>query len=357
MSRQNKKERQRLKRKKKQAQLRKERNASIFQKLSKQPGPVEVYINDNWREMGEATLMCLRDAPGGGRVFVSFLIDFWCSGMKDAYGRTDVTRQEFDEHLDFASDGKLEMIAMDLADAQRMVAGAMRLSVQNGFRVPRRADRWASVIGVTSYAEADLRDFEKPDGKYRYVGSMQDLRKRLAGSVDQFLQRSDVEFVLGQDSPFAYDSEDEDESGWTPAEYGDDEEDEDDEALGNDEQAAQAEVFERIEEICDRAYVAIYNWLIGAGNTPHPLLQDGIDVALAAAMLDISAQKNPNGPAAGADLNQSIAQYDDPEGVIAATGQVVEYVQQFENPQRMLEALGFGGDSGELANALPLPPR
>jgi hypothetical protein len=47
MSRQNKKERQRLKRKKKQAQLRKERNTSIFQKLSKQPGPVEVYINDN----------------------------------------------------------------------------------------------------------------------------------------------------------------------------------------------------------------------------------------------------------------------------------------------------------------------
>jgi hypothetical protein len=357
MSRQNKKERQRLKRKKKQAQLRKERNTSIFQKLSKQPGPVDVYINDNWREAGEATLMCMREAPGGRRVFVSFLIDFWCSGLKDAYGRTDVTRREFEEQLDIASDGGLQMISIDLPDAQRMVAGAMRLSVENGFRLPRRLDRWASVIGVMSYADAELRDFEQPDGKYRYVGSMQDLRKRLVGSVDQFLQRSDVEFVLGQDSPFGNEFEDQQESGWTPAEYGDDEEaDDEDEAMVEDE--ARRELFERIEEICERAYVAIYNWLIGSGKTPHPLLQDGIDVALTAAMLDANARLTSDSSGSMADLTQAIAQYDDPEAVIAATEQVTQYMQQFDSPQRMLEALGFGGDSRfDLADALPLPPR
>jgi hypothetical protein len=238
-----------------------------------------------------------------------------------------------------------------------MVAGAMRLSVQNGFRLPRRADRWASVIGVTGYADADLKDFEKPDGKYRYVGSMQDLRKRLTGGVEEFLQRKDVAFVVGQESPFGYELEDQEEGGWTPAEYGDDEEHEDDdEAI--DEADVRRELFEKIEEICDRAYVAIYNWLIGAGQTPNPLLREGIDVALVAALLQSSVLENSDEVRPAPDLSEALAQYDDPDAVVAAAGQVVEYMQQFDSPQRMLEALGFGGDSGlDLTNALPLPPR
>jgi hypothetical protein len=363
MSRQNKKERQRLKRKKKQAQLRKERNTSIFQKLSRQPGPVEIYINAGWREAGEATLMCMRDAPGGGRVFVSFLIDFWCSGLKDAYGHSGMTRQEFEDYLNNADDRGLEMSSLDLAAAQRMVAGAMRLSVQNGFRLPRRADRWASVIGVTSYADADLADFEKPDGKYRYVGSMQDLRKRLVGSVDQFLQRRDVEFAIHQYTPFDDEFDNFAEGGWTPAENGDvDHEDDDedhDDAIDDQQAAGPAEVFEQIEEICERAYVAIYNWLVGAGKTPHPRLRDGIDVALAAAILERTAQEFPASRLPPApDLNKLLEPYDDSDSVVAASTQVIEYMQQFESPQRMLEALGFGGDPGtELAESLPLPPR
>jgi hypothetical protein len=278
--------------------------------------------------------------------------------MKDAYGRTDVTRREFEEHLDSADDRGMEMITVDLPDAQRMVAGAMRLSVQNGFRLPRRADRWASVIGVTGYADADLKDFEKPDGKYRYVGSMQDLRKRLTGGVEEFLQRKDVAFVVGQESPFGYELEDQEEGGWTPAEYGDDEEDEDDDDEAIDEADVRRELFEKIEEICDRAYVAIYNWLIGAGQTPNPLLREGIDVALVAALLQSSVLENSDEVRPAPDLSEALAQYDDPDAVVAAAGQVVEYMQQFDSPQRMLEALGFGGDSGlDLTNALPLPPR
>jgi hypothetical protein len=347
MARQNKKERQRLKRKQKQTQLRKQRNTSIFRKLAQNPGPIEVYINADWRLTGEASIMALRDAPGGMRIFAAYLVDFWCSGLKDAFGRTDVTPGDFDDHLDRAEEQGLEMIAIDPPAAQRLVAGAMRLSVQNGFRLPHRADRWASVIGVTGHADADLSDFEKPNGKYRYIGSMPDLRKRLIGSVDQFLQRTDVEFVIGM-SPL---------DDWTDVDE-DDYDDETDELDDADDSQPPPEFVEQIDEIRDRAYVAIYNWLLGAGQTPHPLLRDGIDVALTGAVLESNARENPEARAEMPDVEDVLAQYDDPGAVADAAAQVLQFMQQFETPQRMLEAFGFGeGPEVDEDAALPQSPK
>lgn len=353
MARQNKKERQRLKRKKKQAQLRKERNTSIFRKLAQSPaGPIDIHINADWREAGEATIMALRDAPGGGHVFVGFLIDFWCSGLKDAYGRANVTRDEFDGHLDNADEQDLEMIEIDLPLAQRLVAGAMRLSIQNGFRLPHRADRWVSVIGVTAYADADFADFEKPSGKYRYVGSMQDLRKRLVGTVDQFLSRSDVEFVIGGSSPLDNwaDFDDDDRA---EASGGLDDFDENDDL---DDSKPPAEFVEQIDELDDRAYVAVYNWLIGAGETPHPLLRDGVDLALTAAILESNRRENPEAGSEMPQIEDVLTQYDDPTAIVDAAAQVARFMQQFETPQRMLQAFGFdeGPDSG-IEALLPHP--
>src|SRR5258706_13402385 len=75
MSRQNKKERNRLKRKRKQQELRKKRNASVFQTLAQKEGPVECFINSNWHESGEANVMVLRPVPGGSNIFAAFLVD------------------------------------------------------------------------------------------------------------------------------------------------------------------------------------------------------------------------------------------------------------------------------------------
>ena len=346
MSRQNKKERQRLKRKRKQTQLRKERNTSVFRKIAQRPGPIEVYINADWRRMGEASIMALRDAPGGTRLFAAFLVDLWCSGLKDAFGRSDVTRDEFLDRINDAADRGVDMIPIDPPTAQRLVAGAMRLSGENGFRLPHRADRWASVIGVTSYADADLSDFEKPGGKYRYVGSMPDLRKRLVGSIGQFLKRADIEFVIGS-SPLDYLDEDYDEE--VADDFGDDE--------MNDlnESHPPPEFVEQIDEIRDRAYVAIHNWLLGAGQIPHPRLQDGIDVALTAAILESTARENPDGRAAMPSFEDALTRYDDPDAMVAAIRQVKQFMEQFETPERMLEAFGLGGDDPGIEEDAPIP--
>src|SRR5438874_4398584 len=103
MSRQNKKERQRLKRKRKQMQLRKERNASIFKKLAQVDSPIRCYINAEWRNKGMAEIIVLRDVPAGGRIFAAYLIDAWCSGLKDAFGRLNVTLDDLEDHLEQAN--------------------------------------------------------------------------------------------------------------------------------------------------------------------------------------------------------------------------------------------------------------
>jgi len=337
MSRQNKKERQRLKRKRKQMQLRKERNASIFKKLAHVDTPMKCHINATWRQTGMAELLVLRDLPGGGRIFAAYLIDAWCSGLKDAFGRMNVTSDDLDHHLEQADGRGLAMTPIAPDAARELVAAAMRLSVQNGFRLPHRADRWACVVDVTSYADADLSLFEKPGGKYRYVGTMQDLRKRLIGSVDDFLSRSDVEFVISEGPGGGWEADDD------FAEF-EDEEDDDAEDSG-----PPPEFVQMINDIADRGLRAVRKWLVENGRTPHPRLRDGFDLVLMASFLGMA----PDGENSTL-LSEKFAQDDDPDALMAAAEQVDEFINQFDTPQRFLEAMGFEGDEGDQEEAATL---
>jgi hypothetical protein len=350
MSRQDKKERQRLKRKRKQLALRKERNTSIFRKLG-QGGSTECYINGDWREQGLASLQVFREGAGGIRVFAAFLIDLWCSGLKDAFGRAPALREEFEDQLDAADDRGLRMTPIDAGLARRLVAGAMRLSRENGFRLPHRAERWASVVGVTGYADADLSDFEKPDGSYRYVGTLEDLRRRLIGSVEDFVARPDVKVVLGlmPSDPWADDFELEDAT--EELGEGDDQQDDDDDDAGG---RIPAEFLQGIDEIRRRACESVRRWLNETGRTPHPRLEDGVDLALMAAIVESSAAEDPGARQVMPAVENVIAGHDDPKGLVEAIAQVREFFERYETPTRMLEAMGFGdgpagADEGVLA--------
>jgi hypothetical protein len=316
MGRQSKKERHRLDRKKKQQRLRKDRNTSVFKKLALNLKEMEIYVNADWRERGLADLTVLRNGLHSTDIFVAFLIDTWCSGLKDAFVNLDFTTAEFDDYLDRAEDSGLEMIEITPELARRLVAGAMRLSVENGFHLPRDAARCAALIGVNDYADADLSDFDKFDGKYRYVGTEKDLAKRLVGPVDAFLRRPDVEVVLKAYSPLDDEPIDED----------------DYEENGHERQR----FMQGMNELCERMYVAISNWLRGAGETPHPYLAEGIDIALAT-VIGAAAGPHPDLPS----LNDMVEEFEEPDAVLAAVDQVIRFMQQFPSPEAMFESLGL----------------
>lgn len=348
MSRQDKKERNRLKRKRKHQELRKKKNASVFQTLAHSDGPIECYINSNWHESGEASINVLRPMPGGGNLVASFLIDLWCSGLKDAFGRLNVARSDFEKHI-HNPNFDFEVIPLDLATAQRLVAGAMRLCVENGFRLPHKANRWASVLGVDSYASADLSDFEKPDGKFHYIGTINDLRKRLIGPVEAFLAREDVEYILETTQPTGWDDQFEDEEEDDSFIDEDDATDELDPA-----DADSFDIFRRsVARIRERGVKMVEDWLVSNGQTPHPCLGDAFMLTLIAAVSKSSQSKDA--PPPEEVLAPFLENHPDPQGLIAAAKQLTEFTSQGDGQSRIRGLIADRAAATETTESSPAP--
>ncbi len=55
-------------------------------------------------------------------------------------------------------------------------------------------------------------------------------------------------------------------------------------------------------------------------------------------------------------LEDVLDQYEDPTAIVDAAAQVARFMQQFETPQRMLEAFGFDeGPDSDIETLLPFP--
>src|SRR5215204_5835790 len=94
MSDARRKQQKRLKREKKKAEQRRALSISPYKRVG-QSGEVEAcYINGNWREQGLASITLIRRNPAGAHAMAVFLIDIWCAGLKDAWGRLDVMQED-----------------------------------------------------------------------------------------------------------------------------------------------------------------------------------------------------------------------------------------------------------------------
>ena len=190
-----KKHKQRLKREKKKALVRRAMSISPYKRIG-QVGDVEAcYINSNWEQTGLASIQVVRRNPAGGHALACFLVDILCAGLKDAWGNIDLMQEDIKLNLDRAREN-VELTRIDVETARRFIASGIRFARQNGFRLPAHFDRWTNVLGgVGDVANADLNGFGK-DGKLLWVGSLEDLRSRLIGcTVEQFLARPDVEYI------------------------------------------------------------------------------------------------------------------------------------------------------------------
>ena len=196
MDRAKRKEKQRLKRKEKQRELRRVHSITPLRRICSSGGTLECWMNSNWREMGMASLFVLGHAGAGQYALAAFLIDIWCVGLKDAWGKADYSRLDFDEMLDRSREG-MPMVRIEPDAARRMVAAGIRFARQNGFRLPPDYDRWTAMLGnLGDIGAADLSDFRK-DGKLLYMGDHRFLAQRLNGmSVEQFMQRPDVNWTM-----------------------------------------------------------------------------------------------------------------------------------------------------------------
>lgn len=249
-----KKERSRRKRLEKQRALKRAESGSVYRRIGELGQTKACYINKNWREAGFASIHCLRTVPGGGHAMAAFLVDIWCVGLKDAWGKLDITTEQFERgvvrHMEEHAD--VELVRVDVDLVRRLIAGAIRFSGRNGFRLPPRYERWTAFLGgVGPIDSADLTPFGV-DGGLRYVGTVDDLDKRLVGvSVEEFLARDDLHYVLG--------------SGES--------------TLLDDDDMALTEMLEGIKE---RGLAAVRQWCFANGSRPHPLLPQAWDITFEA---------------------------------------------------------------------------
>ena len=313
------KARKRNKRRKEKRQATRATTGSPYQLVGRSGQIVACYVNRHWREDGGAGIYVLRRSRGRGMVLASFYIDVWCAGLKDAWGRLDMTMDEFQKRIYERASGEIELMRVDIDLVRRLVAGGIRFANQNGFRLPWRYERWVAVLGdVGDWRTADLSDFGVGD-KLRYTGTLTDLRKRLVGcSLDEFLDRDDIEFIIGHD----------------------------DFSLISDEEAEGEKI---VAELHDRMLNGVRGWCFANGVAPHPRLPDAADV-----LLEAMAQA-PRGPGDGPydqpaaeevtknliDLLELATPVEERD-LQEAIDQLGRFVATFESPEEMTAALGLG---------------
>ncbi len=145
--------RQRCKQKKREARvfaLRRERH------LSDHSHPLySCVVNRDWRKCGEASILLARTVSPTSVTLAAFLVDLWAMGLKDAWGRTDLPVSEFDDSVR-RMDERLGTRALKIESARDIVYGGIQLARDSGFRLPRKHECWAAVLGP-------LPDGESPD--------------------------------------------------------------------------------------------------------------------------------------------------------------------------------------------------
>ena len=346
-----KKERQRLKRRQKKLAMRRVESRTALQRIAAEGGTLECWITPDWEEEGIAAIQVIGRAPGGRSATCGFLVDLWCVGLKDAFGRSNVVEPDFREYSLEPWIERSGAERVDAAVARRLVAGAIRFSRQNGFRLPPRWEKWITIFGrdiLNDLATADISDFGV-DGKLRYVGTMDFLRQRLIGcTVEEFARRPDVEVVIQSDGPgFGDDADEVDFEEGEPEEADSEDagDDADDSAL--EPEAGNDEVLEAMELMSDRLTNAVRKWCFAGSITPHPRLAEAAVIALAGAIPGAASIEDGQGPEsidpaeAVRVTRELLSRFadNDRRQIVDAIGQVRQFMAQFSNPYEMLAAV------------------
>jgi hypothetical protein len=347
------KERHRLRRKRKAEELRKAREPRGFTVLADPRPPIRCFISERWRESGIASIMVLKQLPSGGHAVGSFLVDLLCCGLKDCWGWLDVSRGEFERRIreTFEMTG-IEFVPVDPGTATRLVAGGIRFAHQNRLRLPPRHERWVAMLGISGpQRDADLSEFgvDGDPAKLRYIGQIEDLRKRLIGeSVEEFTERTGLKFIFGGDPRELglVDAESEDEDDCWIDLGGDDVDD------GEDGEADDVDdVIERgLALVRARVLDLTRRWCFRNGVVPHRMLRDAADL-LAIVLEQTPIGEEPRDGGASFDGSRLIdralelEEARDREGLREAIAQVQAAVTEFESTEDLIEALSLAPEN------------
>lgn len=198
MSKASKKQRHEAKRKAKRSAIRRRESVSPVKRLADAPGEPECWISEDFEAMGQMQLFAYKRGAGFSGM-AAFLVDRGVVGLKDAWVRMGLAKDEFADAIEGCRRRGIEMRRSSPEELRRWIAGGLRWAHDNGMRLPREWAKPASLIGgVGDWQSADISAFVK-----EFAGHPEDLRQRLVGeSLDSYLRRDDVRFILATDAPY-----------------------------------------------------------------------------------------------------------------------------------------------------------
>lgn len=198
MAKANKKQRHDAKRKAKRTAIRRRNSISPVRRLADAPGAVECWTSEDFEERGQMQLFVYKRGAGLAG-FAAFLLDRGVVGLKDAWVRMGLRKDEFDDTVEGCRLRGIGMRRSSPEEVRRWVAGGLRWAHDNGMRLPRDWAKAASLIGgVGEWQSADVSAFVK-----EFAGHPEDLRQRLIGEAfDSYVRRDDVQFIFATDAPY-----------------------------------------------------------------------------------------------------------------------------------------------------------
>ena len=114
----------------------------------------ECRINDNWKEMGSASIVIARIHANGNRTMAVYMVDLLCLGVKDTLYMFNATEEEYDDLLESLSE-ELDMIKVDYVLVHNIIFTANEYAAELGFK-PHK-----DFTSVTQYMlEEDTDDIE-----------------------------------------------------------------------------------------------------------------------------------------------------------------------------------------------------
>lgn len=82
------------------------------------------YITKNWKNSGEAHIIVARERGNGNFCVANFLVDTWCTGVKDAFGSINMTKED----LDILLDKSFQMEECDYPTVHNIIYGAVEFA-------------------------------------------------------------------------------------------------------------------------------------------------------------------------------------------------------------------------------------
>lgn len=151
----------------------------MFKKHGEMPSISECYkfpvyeckIIKNWKEVGISPVIVSRKLTKDLYVFISYLIDFWCLGLKDTIIKFGITQKDLSQIYNRYDDCGLETISYQ--DARSLILGAIDFA-----KIIEIAPHSSWDGMFSSFVEAHLA-YEKKfsfgqEGKHHYVFSPND---------------------------------------------------------------------------------------------------------------------------------------------------------------------------------------